>query len=133
MNHSNSLDSLIVHFSTLDMRRDWVRQISQLRHIGCGTYVKTFREVINTWVRCAQVWRQAAIHKRVEELRHLGEKELADVVKSKTDVFHRVGDSHGLEVTAMMDVTVLIVYERVVGGYAIKAMASAPNNIGIQN
>lgn len=110
------LDGLVVHLRGLDVRRDGVGKVAKLANIRGGVDVDTLREVVVRRIRCGEVRRQTAVHRWVDQLCALREQELADVVDGQARLLHRVGDSHRLEVAAVVNDAGLPVNERVVGG-----------------
>jgi len=96
------------------VRRNRIGEVSQFSDVSSRGDVDTLCMIIKRWVSSSERWRQTPIHGRVDELCALCEEQLAEVVKAQTSLLHGVGNSHGLEVTTVVNHTRFTVNERVV-------------------
>ena len=103
-----------MHLRRLHVRRDRVREMSQLADIRRRVDVDALGEIVVRRVGCGEARGQAAVHRRVEELSELREEQLAYVVQRKPRFLHRVRDGHRLEVAAVVHLARLSVDQRVV-------------------
>ena len=97
------LDSLVVHFRRLNVCGNRIRKVPKFGHIGGTRNINALGMIIQRRISCAERRWQATIHGRVYKLRALGKKEFSQVMKTKAGLLHRVGDSHSLEITAVMN------------------------------
>ena len=97
------------------VRRDRIGEVSQFSDVSSRGDVDTLRMIIKRWVSSGERWRQTPIHGRVDELRALCEEQLAEMVKAQTSLLHGVRNSHGLEVTTVVNDTRFTVNEGIIG------------------
>lgn len=70
--------------------------------------------IVDGGISRGQVRWQAPVHRRVKEFGRLSEEEFAEVVERQPGLLHRVGDVHGLEVAAVVNVASLAIDQRVI-------------------
>lgn len=92
-----------MHFRRLNVCGNWIRKVPKLGDIGGTRDINAFGMIIQRRIGCGQGRRQAMIHGRVDKLSALSENEFSKVIKAKAGFLHRIGDSHSLEITTVMD------------------------------
>lgn len=105
-----------MHFGTLDVRRDGVREESELAHVRSSGNIQPLSVVVDRRIGRSKRRRKAAVECGVQELGRLRKENLAEMVERQTGLLHRVCDSHRLEVSTVVDVAGLAINKRVIGG-----------------